>query len=1040
VTPAVCLLDWRLNTPCGAYCKGQTQADRKNCQAFLDCYKNNNCGPTTCGGQDQVCGVNVVWPKMGKVPQDIADLVYECMACPGTTPTSSCNGKINTTPCADGNACTTNDKCQNNSCISGSLVTCTAFDQCHNSGTCNPVTGQCSNPAKPAGTVCRASTGPCDVAEICDGTDAGCPADQFVSASTVCRDSAGPCDLAETCTGASAACPTDAFLPSTSVCRAAAGACDVAETCRGASADCPADMFVSSSTVCRAAAGVCDLAETCTGSAAECPPDVLASASTVCRASTAACDPAETCTGSSPTCPTDVTTGTPPSPSGLAAMGGNGQVSLTWTASAGATSYNVKRSTTSGGPYGTVFTSTSPSYTDTGLTNGTAYYYVVTAVSNCGESANSSEVPGAPFTPIPPRALPKPPSEDGCYWYTSNGWEPIPCEPVSDAIQSVGRPVIPPSLASPYVEAPPNPKNSICPPLVPDPASAHTPFVFGQVDLLFPVVGTEQDVPVLPPPYAGCPSSGSTSSNAWSVQLNTNKFVMNNGDNAAVQFAIGSGALGGSTHICAWQVDATTQNYDDTSICVKVPPPTRSTGLHPFDFVSIAGSVDAAAGTLGIVVQLSWIEPGWPNIYSRVGTDSLGLAGNWLTLDGAVLGLGDCSQAEFTETSVVTRLMASSCPGVTSPTSNTSSCPPPTLQPNVSFENRTATAESNNLIQIGTPSVSYPNPYLAVTNTTATTSGACIDPKHIYVRDYDSDSGAVPSNAAGQAFWESPDIFVVPQDTPVDPNSTPAQSLITPDGYFDVWVRVHNDLGCAQVTGAKALVYIADPTALSTSWNPLTDNQYKAATPAGTTVEAGNPALIGPFTYHAPKTVSGNGHKCLIAAIIADGEPEVDNNHSDAPNSNQVAQRNVQFESCAFPLTNTTGFDGDVEIMLSVVPPETSPKLSTSGPNISVTFDDGDSRWHDVWMAQPENGTAYSVSSDGSKTTVRLGKAGVTLHAVPLHDGESRTARGNIAGLPSGAPLTTLGLQATLKNPSTGELLAQPNGGSCKVMGGIIIP
>ncbi|HJX63644.1 MAG TPA: hypothetical protein VJ860_06790 [Polyangia bacterium] len=105
-----------------------------------------------------------------------------------------------------------------------------------------------------------------------------------------------------------------------------------------------------SSTVCRAAAGVCDVAENCTGTAAACPPDVLASASTVCRVSTGACHPAETCTGGSPTCPTDVTTGAPPAPSGLAAMSGDGQVTLTWTGSSGASGYNVKRGTTSGGP------------------------------------------------------------------------------------------------------------------------------------------------------------------------------------------------------------------------------------------------------------------------------------------------------------------------------------------------------------------------------------------------------------------------------------------------------------------------------------------------------------------------------------------------------------------------------------------------------------------------------------------------------------------------------------------------------------------
>ncbi|MCA1607668.1 MAG: hypothetical protein LC775_19875, partial [Acidobacteria bacterium] len=44
--------------------------------------------------------------------------------------------------------------------------------------------------------------------------------------------------------------------------------------------------------------------------------------------------------------------GAPPAaPTGLTATAGNAQVALSWTASSGATSYNVKRSTTSGGPY-----------------------------------------------------------------------------------------------------------------------------------------------------------------------------------------------------------------------------------------------------------------------------------------------------------------------------------------------------------------------------------------------------------------------------------------------------------------------------------------------------------------------------------------------------------------------------------------------------------------------------------------------------------------------------------------------------------------
>jgi chitodextrinase len=84
----------------------------------------------------------------------------------------------------------------------------------------------------------------------------------------------------------------------------------------------------------------------------------------------------------------------PAAPTGLVATGGDAQVSLTWTAATGATSYNVKRSTVSGGPYTTVSTAgavTGTSFIDTGLTSGTTYFYVVTAANTAGESANSTE-------------------------------------------------------------------------------------------------------------------------------------------------------------------------------------------------------------------------------------------------------------------------------------------------------------------------------------------------------------------------------------------------------------------------------------------------------------------------------------------------------------------------------------------------------------------------------------------------------------------------------------------------------------------------
>jgi hypothetical protein len=79
-------------------------------------------------------------------------------------------------------------------------------------------------------------------------------------------------------------------------------------------------------------------------------------------------------------------------PTGLAETAGNGQVSLSWTASSGATSYNVKYSMVNDGPYTTVTNVTGTSFVDTGLANNTTYYFVVSALNAGVESANSSQV------------------------------------------------------------------------------------------------------------------------------------------------------------------------------------------------------------------------------------------------------------------------------------------------------------------------------------------------------------------------------------------------------------------------------------------------------------------------------------------------------------------------------------------------------------------------------------------------------------------------------------------------------------------------
>ncbi|MDB6063807.1 MAG: alpha-rhamnosidase [Pedosphaera sp.] len=86
-----------------------------------------------------------------------------------------------------------------------------------------------------------------------------------------------------------------------------------------------------------------------------------------------------------------------PAPNGLTAQAGNRWVTLSWTTVPGATGYNVKRSTTPGGPYTTLANVTVGSdYVDSTASNGTVWYYVVSATTVGGETVNSSEVSAAP--------------------------------------------------------------------------------------------------------------------------------------------------------------------------------------------------------------------------------------------------------------------------------------------------------------------------------------------------------------------------------------------------------------------------------------------------------------------------------------------------------------------------------------------------------------------------------------------------------------------------------------------------------------------
>jgi fibronectin type 3 domain-containing protein len=73
-------------------------------------------------------------------------------------------------------------------------------------------------------------------------------------------------------------------------------------------------------------------------------------------------------------------------------IGAAASVTLRWSPSPGATTYNVYRGAHSGGPYERIAITSIPAYVDYSFSDQATVYYVVTAVGNAKESAYSTEV------------------------------------------------------------------------------------------------------------------------------------------------------------------------------------------------------------------------------------------------------------------------------------------------------------------------------------------------------------------------------------------------------------------------------------------------------------------------------------------------------------------------------------------------------------------------------------------------------------------------------------------------------------------------
>ena len=109
--------------------------------------------------------------------------------------------------------------------------------------------------------------------------------------------------------------------------------------------------------------------------------------------------PNSTAASAKPAAPSQPQSQIPPTPTALIATAGNAQISLSWAISSGATSYHIKRGTITGGPYTQISATATNTFLNTSLTNGTKYFYVVSALNSAGESANSAEANATPSAP-----------------------------------------------------------------------------------------------------------------------------------------------------------------------------------------------------------------------------------------------------------------------------------------------------------------------------------------------------------------------------------------------------------------------------------------------------------------------------------------------------------------------------------------------------------------------------------------------------------------------------------------------------------------
>jgi slime mold repeat-containing protein len=190
-------------------CSDPVKPNGSPCDDSDECTQTDTCQTGSCQGADPVICT-------------ASDQCHGVGTCNPGTGVCSDPPLANGTPCNDGNLCTQTDTCQSGSCSGSNPVICTASDQCHEVGTCNPGTGICSDPPRPDGSGCNDG-------DLCTQTDT-CQSGSCIGSNPITCTASDQCHAVGTCNPGTGVC-SDPARPDGSGCDDS-DACTQTDTCQ----------------------------------------------------------------------------------------------------------------------------------------------------------------------------------------------------------------------------------------------------------------------------------------------------------------------------------------------------------------------------------------------------------------------------------------------------------------------------------------------------------------------------------------------------------------------------------------------------------------------------------------------------------------------------------------------------------------------------------------------------------------------------------------------------------------------------------------